>query len=74
MPKLTLSIDRGVVERAKSAAEKRHTSLSRLVEQFLRLLSRREKPVTTPVLRELRGSLKGADVGDHRRHLEKKYR
>ena len=77
--KLTLSVDPEVVERAKLWAARRRTSLSRVVEEYLDLVTRPVEPVKdegAPVLRELRGCLKGARLGrdDHRRHLERKYR
>lgn len=74
MPKLTLSVDPEVVGGAKRYAEAHGTSVSRLVEDFLIRLTVQEKPREPPVLKRLRGSLKGARVGSYRRHLEKKYR
>ena len=79
MSKLTLSVDDGVVTRAKRYAAARGTSVSRLVERYLDLLSRPPRSTdeaSTPVLARLRGSLKGAtaDASDRRRHLERKYR
>jgi len=78
MAKLTLSVDSGVVKRAKRYASLRGTSISRLVERYLNLLSRRVHAPTdkdTPVLARLRGSLKGAsDERTYKRHLERKYR
>lgn len=75
MSKLTLSVDEKVVKRAKRFAEKRGTSVSRLVEQFLDLLDRPSKPEEdTPVLRQLRGILKKGEREDYRRHLVEKYR
>jgi hypothetical protein len=76
MPKLTLNIDEKVVARAKRFAGARRTSVSRLVEQFLRLLPHSDAEPASPVLEELRGALKGGKIGpdDHRRHLEGKYR
>lgn len=75
MSKLTLSVDDVVVLRAKRYAERRGTSVSRLVERYLDLLARpprsKEDP---PVLRMLRGAAKGVDPEDHRRHLLRKYR
>lgn len=78
MSKLTLSVDDGVVRRAKRYARTRGTSVSRLVERFLSLLatdardaSARKEP---PILRRLRGSLKGVSPDDYRHHLERKYR
>jgi hypothetical protein len=79
MSKLTLSVDGAVVARAKRYASTRGTSVSRLVEEYLEMLSERPpdsgSPVT-PVLRRLRAELKGVsgDVADYRRHLERKYR
>jgi hypothetical protein len=75
MSKLTLSVDEKVVKRAKRFAEKRGTSVSRLVEQYLDLLARPpETEDDTPVLRQLRGILKKGDRKDYRRHLAEKYR
>jgi hypothetical protein len=78
MAKLTLSVDSGVVKRAKRYASLRGTSISRLVERYLSLLSRREPAPAdedTPVLARLRGTLKGAaDELSYKRHLERKYR
>jgi len=82
MQKLTLSVDRHVVTRAKAYARARGTSVSRLVETMLDLTSRGvatrdgSGPVETtpPVLSKLRGSLKRGSVTDYRRHQEQKYR
>ena len=74
--KLTLSVDEFVVVRAKDYARSRGTSVSRLVESMLDLLSARgrDRAETPPVLAKLRGSLKRGSVEDYRRHLERKYR
>jgi len=77
--KLTLSVDGAVVKRAKRYASKRGTSVSRLVEHYLELLSRptpREDEYVTPLLRQLREDLKGAtlDISDYHKYLERKYR
>ena len=79
MSKLTLSVDDKVVKRAKRYAEKHGTSVSRLVQGFLDLLSRPpalkvEEDAETPVLRRLRGILKQGDREDYRKHLTEKYR
>lgn len=75
MAKLTLSIDEGIVRRAKRYAAGQGISVSELVEQYLDLLARplprRDMP---PVLRLLHGAGKGVDADAHRRHLERKYR
>ena len=80
MSKLTLSVDDVVVRRAKRYARTRRTSVSRLVERFLDLLAR--DPGTgpldgsgePPVLRRLRGSLKGVGLTDYRGYVARKYR
>ena len=77
MSKLTLSVDDDVIRRAKRYAAKRATSVSRLVEQYLDLLSGRPQKAgkqDPPVLRMLRGAARGVKVEDYRRHVLQKYR
>jgi hypothetical protein len=79
MAKLTLSVDAAVVRDAKTYASEHDTSVSRLVERYLGLLTRPHTPTddeATPVLERLRGVLKGRSEGtaSYRRHLERKYR
>ena len=78
MQKLTLSVDRVVVDGAKRYARARGTSVSRLVESMLRLVSSRPAGGDTvappPVLQRLRGSLKRGSSKEYRRYLERKYR
>jgi hypothetical protein len=79
MSKLTLSVGDAVVKRAKRYAAGRGTSVSRLVEQYLDLVSR---PVRlkdedlTPLLKQIRAETKGVsvDVADYHEYLERKYR
>jgi hypothetical protein len=77
--KLTLSVEAGIVRRAKLYAARHGTSISRLVERYLSLLSRPRSTrggTDPPLLTRLRGSLKGApeEVEDYRCRLERKYR
>ena len=81
MPKLTLSVNAHVVQGAKRYARARGTSVSRMVENMLRLVSTsaeghgdQSAASTPPVLSRLRGSLKRGSLGDYHRHLERKYR
>jgi hypothetical protein len=75
MPKLTLSVDEEVVRGAKSYAAARGTSVSRLVERYLGLLSKPPRSDDqTPVLRLLRGAARGVPADAHRRRLSRKYR
>ena len=75
MSKLTLSVDKRVVRGAKRYAAARGTSVSRLVERYLDLVSTPPKlDEQTPVLRMLRGAARGVSADVHRRHLSRKYR
>jgi len=76
MSKLTLSVDAGVVLRAKRYATQRGVSISRMVETYLAAVS---APVSitaadAPVLRSVRGSIRKADVNTYRSQLAAKYR
>lgn len=77
MTKLTLSVDEEVVRRAKRYAQSRGTSVSRLVEKYLDLVTRKNEKdsVETPSLRQLRGILRKPTGREaHRKHLARKYR
>ena len=79
MKKLTLSVDARVVARAKSFAQKRGTSVSRLVEQYLDAVSSPAAALESdlpPVTRRLLGALRGArlDKSDYTAYLEHKHR
>ena len=75
MPKLTLSVDEKVVRGAKRYAAAQGTSVSRLVERYLGLLSRPfDMAQAPPVLRMLRGAARNVPLDSHRKHLARKYR
>jgi hypothetical protein len=79
MGKLTLSVDPGVVARAKRYAEKQGTSVSHLVERYLDALSRPpavDEESLAPVTRRLFGVLRGVkfDREEYIDYLERKYR
>ena len=79
MKKLTLSVDARIVARAKTFAQKRGTSVSRLVERYLDAVSSPAAPKDAnlpPVTRRLLGVLRGTktDRADYAAHLEQKYR
>jgi hypothetical protein len=76
--KLTLRMDKDIVRHAKFVAKKRGKSVSRMVADYFALFSREAEPeehTLTPVVRSLKGSLRGADIDirDDRRHLEEKH-
>jgi len=79
MAKLTLSVDAKVVEVAKRYAAQQGTSVSQMVEKYLRLVSTLAEPPVEPlppILARWHGVLKGSglDISDYRKHLERKYR
>ena len=77
MSKLTLSVDDGVVSRAKRYAKQQGVSVSGMVEAYLAVISEpspRTSKDSPPILRSVRGSLKKADLEAYRRHLAAKYR
>lgn len=71
--KLTLRIEKPIIEAAKDYAQQHQTTLSQLVTQFLRSLEIEDQP-PTPILAELSGILP-ADVSlaEHQTYLEDKY-
>lgn len=78
--KLTLSLDRDIIEQAKEFAQARHQSLSKLIEGYLRQLTG-SKDVTspvTPVVAQLSGVLGAEKISGHKReytdYLVNKYR
>ncbi|MGB7760721.1 MAG: DUF6364 family protein [Bryobacteraceae bacterium] len=76
MAKLTLSVDKGVVSRAKQYAKRRGVSVSKMVEGYLAAVAEPPSPATdgAPILRSVRGILKNADIDEYRKHLAAKYR
>ncbi len=75
--KLTIRLDSAVISRAKRIAKKRGTSVSRLVSDYFKGVSAAESKDAPeelpPITRSLAGSLKGANIEDYYRYLEKKY-
>ncbi len=76
--KLTLSLDGGIIEDARFYASEHHVSLSKLVENFLSLLSHKtRKKHYPPIVEELLGSVKIPKRIDakkeYQKHLEEKY-
>lgn len=75
--KLTLRMDEKLIERAKDHAKMSGKSLSRMVEDYFALLGadKQEEDELTPVVRSLRGALKGGDATeqDYYKYIEEKY-
>jgi hypothetical protein len=78
--KLTLSIDSDIIEQAKEYSRQQHKSLSRVVENYLKLVARKETPTgeISPIVASLMGVVT-MDVKDRGReeitaYLEEKYK
>ena len=72
MGKLTLSVDASVVKRAKDYAARRGTSVSRLVESYLDLVSRPPAELRQATLLLRRVAQGEADVREGRTVLQEK--
>lgn len=61
--KLTLNIDKGVIENAKVLAKETGTSLSKLIENYLRSLVQptKNKSAVTPLVKSLTGVMPAQD-------------
>ncbi|WP_407500454.1 DUF6364 family protein [Elizabethkingia anophelis] len=70
--KLTLTIEKSVIEKAKKYAHKRERSLSDLIENYLKALtnddSKNENDLT-PIVKSLRGSFSMPKNFDYKKEL-----
>ncbi len=79
--KLTLTIERDIIERAKNYAKNRNRSLSDIIENYLKLLTEKEQKnegsKLNPIVESLKGSFKMPKNMDYKKELrdrlEKKY-
>lgn len=76
--KLTLSLSKAIIERAKKYARKENKSLSRLAEDYFSKLSAMPDQTDdiTPLVKKLSGVLKSRDVDykkEYAGYLSKKY-
>jgi hypothetical protein len=76
--KLTLRLDEDLIREAKTIAELRGQSLSKIVSNYFKSL--KERPVgtktqLTPIVKSLKGVLRGTklDRKDYHQYLEDKY-
>ena len=71
--KLTLSIDKDTIAHAKLFARKNKTSVSALVENYLKHLidaKYKHDNTVTPMVKELTGIIKLPDESDHKKEYE----
>ncbi|NOY57691.1 MAG: hypothetical protein GXO75_02000 [Calditrichaeota bacterium] len=79
--KLTLRMDKELVEQAKLFSQKNGKSLSKIVSDYFASLVKKEQKdddELTPLIRSLKGILKDADgdvgIEDYHKYLEEKYK
>ena len=76
--KLTLNIDKGVIDQAKSFAKDNNVSLSKLIESYLNSLTTRseKKSKISPLVKSLTGFIPSRDYDDkkdYKDYLSEKY-
>jgi len=79
--KLTLTIEREIIERAKAYAKVKNRSLSDIIENYLKTLTTEENKnkhkTLSPIVKSLKGSFKTNKTIDYekelRNRLEEKY-
>lgn len=72
--KLTVRVSRDLLENVKVYAEKNNTTLTELIEAFLKNIPPQFPLENAPIVRRLSGSLpKNLSIQDYRNHLEDKY-
>lgn len=79
--KLTLTIEREIIERAKNYAKEKNRSLSDIIENYLKILTKEERnnkrEKLNPAVESLKGSFKIPKDMDYKKELknrlEKKY-
>jgi len=79
--KLTLTIEQEIIERAKNYAKQKNRSLSDIIENYLKMLTKEEKKQKndnlSPIVKSLKGSFKMSKNMNYKKELgkrlEKKY-
>jgi hypothetical protein len=72
--KLTVRVPRDLLENIKRYAAQNNTTLTDLIEAYLRSIPAQEPLVNAPIVRRLSGSLSQVvSVQDYKKHLEEKY-
>lgn len=79
--KLTLTIEKDIIQRAKSYAQEKNRSLSDIIENYLKVLTHQDEKVediiVNPVVESLRGTFKMPKNLDYKKELgnrlEEKY-
>lgn len=73
--KLTLTLEDTVIEKAKIYAKKKERSLSSLIENYLKALTKEDNPneiELTPIVKSLKGSFTAPKDLDYKKELAKR--
>lgn len=74
--KLTLTIEQEIIQRAKEYAKGKNRSLSDIIENYLKTLTKEEKAKGSeklnPVVKSLKGSFKMPKKMDYKKELRKR--
>ncbi len=72
--KLTIRIPRELIENAKHFAAENNTTLTNLIEAYLRRIPARHPLDNAPIVGRLTGTLsRDVSVDDYKNHLDEKY-
>lgn len=72
--KLTVRVPKDLLENIKRYAKQNNTTLTALIEAYLRRIPAREPFDEAPIVRRLSGSLSPeVDLQDYKEHLDEKY-
>lgn len=72
--KLTVRIPQDVLDNFRRFAEEKNTTMTSLVEAYLRRIPHLEIPDDAPIVRRLSGTLsQQVSIKDHKKHLAEKY-
>jgi hypothetical protein len=72
--KLTLTIEKAVIERAKKYAKEKDNSLSDIVENYLKVITKEDDKTgieITSLIKSLKGSFKAPEEFDYKKELSK---
>lgn len=74
--KLTLTIEQEIIQRAKEYAKSKNRSLSGIIENYLKILTKEEKikkvKKLNPIVKSLKGSFKMPENIDYKKELRKR--
>ncbi|MBC8509814.1 MAG: hypothetical protein ISR58_05750 [Anaerolineales bacterium] len=72
--KLTVRVPQDLLENFRKYAQEKNTTMTSLVETYLRRIPPQELPIDAPIVRRVSGILsKRVNIEDYKKHLTQKY-